>query len=431
MGYGALIRNNRNFRLLWTGQVISLLGDWFNLIASASLIAQLGQSGLAIGALFVVRMLAPFLASPFAGVAADRYNRKRILILTDISRAITVCGFLLVRQPQHIWLLYSLTAVQLGISGFFFPTRNAMLPELVSQKELGAANALSAATWSVMLAMGAALGGLVAGAWGNTPAFVVDALTFLASAVVISRISYRPAATMHKGDKSLQGALGQYLNGLRYLKRHVDILVIALHKSAAALLVSSGFQVLQVKIAEEIFTIGSGGGYSLGIIYGVVGVGTGIGPIGARYFTGDKRRSLQIAIIIGYLVAATGLFIAKPLTSFPTFLLGTLLRGVGVGIIWVFSTQLLLQLVPNQVRGRVFATEHALFTLMSATGAAIVGTTLDTVINISGLLGWMVGLTLFAGSLWAMWLTAGNSIETNLGPMDESQQTVPQEEPLN
>jgi len=84
VGYLDLVRNNANYRNLWFGQIVSLLGDWFNLIASAALIASLTQSGLAVGGLFVIRMLAPFLVSPIAGVIADRYNRKNLLIITDL-----------------------------------------------------------------------------------------------------------------------------------------------------------------------------------------------------------------------------------------------------------------------------------------------------------------------------------------------------------
>lgn len=291
VSYIALLRGNSNFRNLWLGQIVSLLGDWFNLIASAALIAELTHSGTAIGGLFVVRMVAPFLISPIAGVVADRYNRKHILIATDVTRAVVVLGFLLVRNPEQVWLLYVLTAVQLGISGFFFPTRNAILPDLVSQRELGAANAISSATWSTMLAFGAAIGGLVAGVWGNDPAFVVDAITFVASAYFISRIVYQPTSSLESSDRTIRGALLQYLDGLRYMRRHLDVLVIALHKPAVALLVTTGFQVIQVRIAEEVFVWGKGGGISLGIMYGVVGVGTGLGPIMARYFTGDRDRA--------------------------------------------------------------------------------------------------------------------------------------------
>src|SRR4030042_6645905 len=103
-------------------------------------------------------MLAPFLVSPLAGVVADRYNRKRILILADLARMCIVLGFLFVRTPDQVWLLYSLTALQLAFSGFFYPARNAMLPDVVSRADIGSANALSSATWSVMLALGAAMG---------------------------------------------------------------------------------------------------------------------------------------------------------------------------------------------------------------------------------------------------------------------------------
>jgi NRE family putative nickel resistance protein-like MFS transporter len=86
VSYTELLRNNRNFRFLWFGQIVSLLGDWFNLVASAALIGLLTQSGLAVGSLFVVRMLAPFVVSPIAGVVADRYNRKHILQGTTARR---------------------------------------------------------------------------------------------------------------------------------------------------------------------------------------------------------------------------------------------------------------------------------------------------------------------------------------------------------
>ena len=407
VGYSALLRNNRNYRYLWSGQVVSLLGDWFNLIASASLVAALTQSGMAVGGLFVVRMLAQFLVTPFAGVAADRYNRKHLLILADLGRALTVTGFLLVREPEQVWLLYVLTAIQLALSGFFYPARNAILPDIVSRRELGAANALSSATWSVMLAFGAALGGLVAGQWGTQPAFVIDALTFLLSAVLISRIVYEHDSSL-AGDRSVATAIRQYIDGLRYLARHKDTLVIALHKGAFALFVAGGFQVVQVAVAERRFVYGEGGGTGLGLIYAVMGIGTGLGPIIARRFTGDRDRPLRIAIGLSYVIAAIGLLLMAPLYSFGLFLFATVLRGAGGGIGWVFSTQLLLHLLPDQVRGRVFATEFALFTLMSATGAAVTGWALDnTDLGLSGMIWIMAGLIVIPGLLWALWNASG------------------------
>ena len=404
MGYGELLRSNRNFRFLWFGQIVSLLGDWFNLIASASLVAMLTQSDFAVGGLFVVRMLAPFLVSPVAGVVADRYDRRQILIITDITRAVTVLGFLLVQHAGQIWLLYALTAIQLGISGFFFPTRNAILPDLVPPRGIGAANAISSATWSVMLAFGAAIGGLVSGYWGMYPAFVIDSLTFLLSAALIAQIKLDVKPGLEAADRTIAASLQQYLDGLRYLGRHRDVLVVALHKAAIALIMFSGFQVLQVAISEDKFVYGIGGGISLGLMFGINGVGTGIGPILARYFTGDRDRSLRLAILLGYFMGASGLAIVATLVDFGTVLFGTLVRGVGGGIIWVFSTQLLLQLVPPHIRGRIFATEFAMFTLASAAGASLTGALLDASLGMSELIWWMAGLSLIPAALWALWL---------------------------
>jgi MFS family permease len=404
VGYFRLVQSNRNFRYLWLGQIVSLLGDWFNLIASAALVATLTQSGVAVGGLFVVRMLAQLVVSPFAGVAADRYNRKHLLILTDIGRAIVLIGFLFVREPDQVWLLYLLTAIQLGLSGFFFPTRTAILPDIVNRGELGAANALSSATWSVMLAFGAALGGLAAGQWGVYPSFVIDAVTFVVSALLISQIVYQHEPAIQESDKSVGAALQQYIDGLRYLAAHRDNLVISLHKGAFALTVSGGFQVIQVAMAERIFVLGEGGGTGLGLMYAAVGVGTGIGPIVARRFTGDWDRALRIAIAVSYGVAAAGLLLVATLTNFGVVLVGTLVRGLGVGIGWVFSTQLLLQLVPDRVRGRVFSTEFAIFTLMNAAAAAGIGWAMDnTQLSIPNLLTLMAGLTLVPGVMWVLW----------------------------
>ena len=415
VGYGQLVRENRNFRYLWFGQIISLLGDWFNLIASASLIALLTESGFAIGGLFVVRMLAPFLVSPIAGVIADRYNRRTILLTTDILRAITVFGFLLVQDASHVWLLYTLTAIQLGISGFFFPTRNAILPDLVPPQGLGAANALSSATWSVMLAVGAAIGGLVSGTWGIYPAFIIDGLTFLLSAIFIWQIKLDITTQVEDSDKTIMAGLQQYLEGLRYLGRHVDILVIALHKPFLSLLMFSGIQIAQVAISERVFVIGEGGGIGLGIMFGITGVGTGLGPIIARYFTSDRDQQLRWAMIGGYIIGGVGLVVTAPLLNFGTTLLGMALRGLGGGIIWVFSTQLLLHKVSSDVRGRVFATEFALFSLTSAIGAAVTGWAIDP-LGISGLLWGLAALNIVPTLLWTYWVISRKSAAAKTDP---------------
>jgi MFS family permease len=403
-GYRELFRGNADFRNLWYGHVVSLFGDWFNLIASASLVASLTGSGLAVGGLFVVRMLAPFLVSPIAGVAADRYDKRTLLVATDLIRFVVVLGFLLVREPSRVWLLYALTFVQLAMHGIFFPTRNAMLPEIVSPRELGAANAVTSATWSVMLATGAAAGGLAAGSFGVYPSFVIDSVTFLASALFILRVKPRGARTADGAHPSARKALADYLEGLRYLGSHGDVLAIVLNKAALTLFVAGAYEVVQVALARNVYVIGEGGGISLGLLYMFIGLGSGVGPSLVRTLTTDEDRPMRIAIGLSYVGMGAGLSLLASLPHFVWALVGALIRAMGGGTIWVFSTQLLLVEVPHEVRGRVFATEYALLTLAMAASAGLGGLALDRGgFRPEDLLRAMAFLSLVPGLLWGLW----------------------------
>ncbi|MBG7609301.1 MAG: MFS transporter [Anaerolineae bacterium] len=412
VGYFDLVRNNFNFRNLWIGQIISLLGDWFNLIASASLIATLTQSGLAIGGLFVVRMLAPFLVSPIAGVMIDRYDRKNLLIISDIARGITVLGFLFVRSPEQVWILYVLSAVQMGFSGFFFPARNAILPDIVSPQALGTANTLSTSTWSVMLALGAALGGAAASQWGIYPSFVIDGFTFFLSAWFVYRLKIPVDRDTESINQGIREALEEYLYGLRYLLSHREVFAVSLLKSVMGFSISGAFQVIQIKLAEQVYIIGEGGRIGLGWMYAVVGIGTGLGPIIARKITGDHDRKMRIAIGAAYFISALGLIVIAQFISFEWVLLGSLLRGLGAGINWVFSTQLIFSMIPNHVRGRVFSTEFAMLTLMNATAATIGGWGIDQPnLGMQKMLYSMAGLVIFFGILWFLWIKKSINIQ--------------------
>lgn len=408
-GYVTLVRHNRNFRYLWFGEIVSLLGDWFNLIASATLIGALTGSGVALGGLFVVRMLAPFLVSAFGGVIVDRYNRKAILIATDVIRGLVVLGFFFVRTAEDVPWLYLLTAIQLGISGLFFPARNAIFPDVVSRRELGAANALSSSTWSTMLALGTALGGFVAGSFGVYTAFAIDAFSFFLSAFLIVQLRYTPSTVPTGGEKSFGAALREYGEGLGYLRKNRDILAIVLQKSAVTFCFAAAYDVTAVAISQQVFVLGEGGGIGLGFIYATVGIGTGLGPILLRLFTGDRERALRVAIVISYLISASGMVLAALMVnsgfSFTLFLVGLFFRGFGGGSVWVFATQLALQNVADHVRGRVFSTEFALFSLTSAVAAGAAGWALEQpAIGYQAIVWILPGLTLVPALLWGAWI---------------------------
>lgn len=397
VGYFELLQTNANFRWLWSGQVVSLLGDWFNLIASALLIRSLTDSKFALGVLFTIRMLAPFFIAPIAGICADRYNRKHLLIFSDIGRGLLILGFLFVKDEKDIWLLYVLTTLLFGVSGFFSPARSAILPDLTSTRELGTANALGATTWSIMLGLGAAIGGFVVGVFGVHTAFIIDGFTFFVSAAFLLQIKM-PQLSVSKQEVQS----GSKFTTFRYMVQHPDIFFIALHKASIALLLYSGYQVSQVEIAKTHFVIGIDGAFSLGIMLCLGGVGSGIGPIVARYWTGDSDKPLRQSISLGYLIGSVGLAVTAPLSSLTTVVLGGFIRSVGGGIAWVFSTQLLLQRAPNEIRGRIFGVEFAFFTLMGGIATAIVGALLD-IYGVSAVLWGMSTLPFIPAILWWLW----------------------------
>ncbi len=373
--YVDLVRHNRQFRYLWLSQVISLFGDWFNLIASAALVAGLSNSaGLAIGGLFLARLLPPFILTPFVGVVADRFNRRNILIATDLLRVFVVLCFLLVRTEEQIWLLYALTVLQLSISAFFEPTRAAILPNIVSRENLVTANALSGTTWSVMLALGAGLGGLATAFFGITTAFLIDALTFIVSAWFVSRIHL--AANLDSETDLAESGWSAFVAGVAYLRQRPAVLVIAFIKGSAAL-AFGGMAVVEVTFAEKIFPMGTDGSGTLGLIYFIVGLGTGLGPIIAQYFTGDNPAPMKRTILLTYALMVVGYLLVGNSTTLSLFLLGTFIRTVGSGTSWVYSSALLQMLVPDKFLGRVFAFDFAMMTLASAASTLWVGWAMD------------------------------------------------------
>lgn len=369
--YIQLLRENRNYRYLWIGNVISLLGDWFNLLASAELITNLTDSGVAISYLFLARFLPLFVFSPLAGVLADRYNRRTILIVSDLLRAVTVFCFLFVRSAGQIWLLYLLTILQFALSAMFTPARSAMLANVVERKDLVTANALDSLTWSTMLALGAFLGGLIAAVFGVATAFVADAVTFLFSAWALSRIAL--AVGSRRPETTSRGGWLDFVDGFRYLRGEPFILVIGMVKGAGSL-IWGAVNVLEITFAQRVFPISSPllqqlfhiedpGTATLGIIYATSGIGTGLGPLLMRRRLGDSLPRLLLGISIGFVFMASGIWGIGVAATLPLFLLMTLIRTVGTGTIWVFSAALLQMIVPDRFRGRVFAFEFAVLTL--------------------------------------------------------------------
>src|SRR5687768_12933994 len=256
VGYIELLRRNRNFRQLWLGQVVSQMGDWFNTIALYTLILDLTGSGRHVGLLLVARFVPSFLFGPLSGVVADRFSRQRIMIVTDILRAVVVLGFLFVRTADQLWIIYVLTVLQLALATFFEPAKTAAIPSIVSDRELVAANAISSVTWSVMLTLGAAIGGLITGWLGTDVAFVLDSLTYLLSAALIASVRLPKRPAREKGRLTVGRGVGVKgtVGGARFGKARPRVVGALLVKPGWGL--GGGLLPLLAVFGERIFPVG-------------------------------------------------------------------------------------------------------------------------------------------------------------------------------
>lgn len=353
------------------------MGDWFDTIAVYTIALRLTGSSKSVGLIMVARFLPTVVLGPLSGVIADRFSRRAIMIWSDIIRAIVVLGFLFVRRPDQMWLVYVLTIMQLAFSAFFEPAKTAAIPSIVSDRELVPANAIAAVTWSVMLTLGAALGGLVAGWFGTNAAFVLDSLTFVASALLISAVRLPKRPKREKSKLSLGRALGitDTLDGARYVKNRSRVLAALLVKPAWGL--GGGILTLLAVFGERIFPVGGKTATGIGVLFTARGLGTAMGPILARRWMGETRKQMQTAIGIAFLIGGAfyiGFGVSGSLVLALIFLA---IAHAGGSILWVFSTVLLQRSVEDQFRGRVFAAELALVTLTMAASNYLVGELID------------------------------------------------------
>ena len=377
VGYIDLLRRNRAFRQLWLGQVVSQMGDWFDTIALYTIILNLTGSGRDVGLLLVARFLPSFLFGPLSGVVADRFSRQRIMIVTDILRALVVLGFLFVRRADQLWIVYVLTVFQLGLSTFFEPAKTAAIPSIVEDRELVAANAISSVTWSVMLTLGAAIGGVITGWFGTDVAFILDAATYLLSAALIASIRVQKRRKRERQKLTVGRALGitETIEGIRYVKDRPRVLALLLVKPAWGL--GGGILTLLAVFGERIFPVGKSAATGIGVLFAARGIGTAVGPIVARRMAGELDRPMQVWIGIAFLIGGAFYIAFGSATSFVFALIVLGVAHCGGSILWVFSTVLLQRGVEDKFRGRVFAAELALLTLTMAASNYATGELLD------------------------------------------------------
>jgi MFS family permease len=412
--YSRLLRGNRNFRRLWLAQIVSEIGDWFYTLSIYTLLLQLTGHASSVALALVLQVLPQTFIGPTAGVVNDRLRRKHVMIAADLVRVVVVLAMLLVRSRSTVWIVYPLLLAETLMAAFFEPARNAVIPNIAQEGEVLIANTLASATWSVNLLIGASIGGVVAAFFGRDAVFILNALSFLASAILI--------AGMHFAEPHAEAApplrprdlvdFSPVLEGVRYVRSHRTLLPTIFAK-AGELMIGPSWVIFTVMGAHE-FAVrwhsvdaARGGMLGMSILLGGRGVGAMLGPLVAARWAGRSDRRLQLGILFGYLTVAVGYATLGSCRTVWPAAACALLAHAGGSTVWVFSTTLLQLHTDDRFRGRVFSADLGFSMFTIATGAFFCGRLLDSGIAAHTVATYTGMVMLIPALLWALAMRVG------------------------
>jgi MFS family permease len=371
--YARLIRGNRNFRLLWTAQMISEIGDWFYVVAIYTLLLEYTGTARSIAIAFLLQVLPQTLISPTAGLINDRLSRRRVMMFADWSRALIVLCMLLVRGPSFTFLLYALLLLETFAWALFEPGRSAVVPNIVPPDQMLVANGLSSATWSFNLAVGSAIGGVVAAWLGRDAVFVINSVSFVASALLIRAMRFSEPHAERAGEFRLAHLLdfSPIVAGFRYVAQDRRRAIILFAKCGLGLTMGANWVLIPI-FGERVFRIhvpgmalAAAGMLGMSLLMGCRGVGALLAPFVSSPLAGMSERRLRWGILAGYLCGALGYAWLAVAPDIWQACAAIVFAHLGASTVWIFSTTLLQVYTEDRFRGRVFSTEFA-FAMLSA-----------------------------------------------------------------
>ena len=393
----------RSFFFLWVGQFISIIGDWVLFIALPFYTYSLTGSVMATGAMFIVSTLPRLLLGSVAGVFVDRWDRKRTMIIADLLRVLLILMLLLVKSRDWLWLIYVSACLESIVSQFFNPAKTAIIPLLVGEKDLLAANSLNGLSDALTRLIGSALGGTLMGWLGFSSVVLLDAGSFFISAIMILLIvmptrpissGVRPAtqSTEAPGQvaKGIMGVWQDWVVGLRLVKRERLLRMLFIVLGVAFL----GDSMISVLIVPLVKVLMGGGAQLLGWLMMAQGIGGLLGGL----MIGQIGNRLPPRLIAALGLVVTGIVIFVIL-SFPhSVLVLPFMAVAGVAAsAWIISSETLLQLgVSNQFRGRIFGTLGTTSALASLVGMLLASALTD-----------LVGLVLILGISGGLYVVSG------------------------
>jgi len=342
-------------------QVVSEVGDNFNNIAVFALVMQQTHSGMAVGGVMLARAVGVLMAGPIAGVALDRFDRQRIMVASDLFRAVVSLAFLFTIHERNVGLLLFLSGLLMFASPFFTSGRSSIMPTITTREELHAANSLTLTTAWRSVAFGSFLGGAIAAWFGFHVAFVFNALSFIFSAFFIGRLR-PPTARGFRAERSdathvERRPIQDYVAGLRYMRSVPLLFALALVNVGWAT-GGGAAQILFSLFGETVFHRGAAG---IGEVWGCAGLGLIAGGVVANLFGRNLSfERYKWAIVVCYVVHGGSYVLFSLSPSYGLALFFIAFSRMGVAVSSVLNYTQLLRHTPNSFRGRVSSTMESM-----------------------------------------------------------------------
>jgi MFS family permease len=424
-GYVRLLRGNRNFRLLWSAQIVSEIGDWLYAVAIYSLLLEFTGKAQSIALAFVLQVLPQFFVSPSAGILNDRISRKKVMIFADWMRAGIVFCMVFVRTPHSVPLLYVLLVLETVMWALFEPGRSAAIPNITAESEMATANALSSTTWSFDFAIGFGVGGVLAAFFGRDAVFVLNALSFAASALLIGRMQFtEPHAEnlppLHWRDLFDYSPIRE---GIRYVWRDANLRSTIFVKAGLGFM-GANWVILPI-FGERVFPVHypgfnarDSGMLGMSLLMACRGIGAIIGPLLAGYWAGGLARRMRWGILFGFIAAGLGYISLGLAPNLPIAGLAVIAAHAGGSVLWVFSSTLLQLQTEDRFRGRVFSAEFGFAVLTMSMSSYTAGGLVDRQVPVSEVAIWVGFAVMIPMLLWAYILsrTVTSNVPLRDGP---------------
>ncbi|HET6381518.1 MAG TPA: MFS transporter [candidate division Zixibacteria bacterium] len=400
--YLTLLRSNPAFTRLFAAQLTSFGGDWFATVAILGLCLELTGSPAVASLVLVIQTGAFALASPLAGTLADRIDRRRLLVTADVLRVPVALSFLLVSDPGTLWIAFVAVALLSFGAAAFEPTSSASLPNLVEPEQLGEANVLIGSAWGTMLAVGAAVGGVVAAAFGREVAFILNAASFAISAALIVGIRRpfrRPTTAEHHHalpHGGVRGLVESLAVVVRFARGSRTLAALLLSKTTFG--VGTGVVLMLAVFGDQVFGAGEAG---IGLLFAARGLGALIGPFLARSTVGLSDRGVLLGIAVSFAAYAIGYSLLPLAPWLALAALFVFVAHLGGGAQWMLSSYGLQRASPDHIRGRVFSFDYGLVTLTIALSTLLTGLLAERLPP--GVATWsIVGLAALAAAGWLL-----------------------------